>query len=109
MSDNFDINSRIDDFKKRMETELEFCEALFQCMTIRLLAAKYAYYVKSSPFMEDMAYDFAEKCWYIMGRALGHLKEDEISQCIDFDDNHLFAPEAIKEANKLMRSKGLKK
>lgn len=81
----------IEDFQKRMETELDFCKELYETATIRLMAAKYAYYVLSDEFMKDAAYDICESGWYVMGRALGLLQEDETSPCIDFDPNHPYA------------------
>ena len=85
------IEQSIKDFKKRMETELDFCKELFESATIRLMAGKYAYYVLSEEFMKDAAYDICEKGWYIMGRALGVLSEDETGPCIDFDEKHPYA------------------
>jgi len=90
--------SRIAYFKKRAETEREFCEELFRDQTIRLMAHKYAYYVLNGHFVEDIPYDMEEKTWYIMGIALGLLKEDETSPCIDFDYNHPLANEGIARA-----------
>lgn len=93
----------IAEFQKRMETELDFCHELFETATIRLMAAKYAYYVAHGHFMEDYAYDICEKGWYVMGRALGLLKEDETSPCLDFDEKHPKAAEGMALAKKLMR------
>lgn len=95
-------SNRIAEFKKRMETELEFCEELFEDATIKLLACKYAYYECNNPYIKDYAYDLNEKSWYIMGRALGKLKEDETSPCIDWNSKHPLAEKAIILANKLM-------
>jgi len=102
------IEQAIKDFQKRMETELDFCQELFRDATIRLMAAKYGYYVCSDPWMDDIAYDLCEKGWYVMGRALGVLKEDETSPCIDFDPKHPYAEEGIKLAERFMK-KGKKK
>jgi|SRR5665213_2907856 len=88
-------------FRKRMETELEWCHELFKYATIRLLALKYAYYVESRTIVEDLAYDMDEKSWFMMGRELGLLKEDETSPCIDFDPKHPYADEAIALAKTL--------
>lgn len=98
-----EINRAVEEFKRRFETEREFCEELFRDQTIRLIACKYAYYVESNPFLQDIGYDVAEKCWYIMGIALGHLKEDETSPCVGWDENHPQAKEGIELAQKLMR------
>jgi len=98
-----EIEQYIVEFQVRMETELEYCEELFRHATIRLLAAKYAYYEANNAWMEDVAYDLCEKGWFVMGRALGHLKEDETSPCVDFNREHLLAAEATALAKKLMR------
>lgn len=98
------MQERIDEFKKRIEVDgKEFCEELYRDTEVRLLACKYAYYVKENPFLEDNAYDHTEKSWYVMGRALDILKEDETSPCIDWDEKHPRAAEAIELANKLMK------
>jgi hypothetical protein len=98
-----DQEQRVIDFKKRMETEMEFCEELFKDATVRLMACKYAYYIKNNNFIDDYAYDLEEKGWFAMGVALGHLKETETSPCIDFDEKHPLAQAGIELANKLMR------
>nr|BFD64800.1 hypothetical protein BdHM001_34810 [Bdellovibrio sp. HM001] len=97
------LQKRIDEFKERFQQERDFCEQLFQEATVRLMAAKYAYYVHSNPFIDDTAYDIAEKSWYVMGIALGHLKEEETSPCVDFDENHPKAKEGMALAKKLMK------
>ena len=97
------VQEQIDHFKKRIGDEPEFCEHLYRYATIRLLAHKYAYYVKSNSYVEDITYDLEEKGWYVMGRALGHLKEDETSPCVDFDYDHPLAKEGIELAERLMR------
>jgi hypothetical protein len=96
------VDAEIQAFKTRIETEREFCEELYQYATLRLLAAKYAYYVCSNPYLSDYAYDGLEQSWYIMGRALGYLKEDEHTPCVDFDEKHPNAEEAVELAKKLM-------
>lgn len=80
-------------FKKRMETELDYCNELFHNSTIRLLAAKYDYYVlcRNETWMSDIGYDMTEQGWYVMGRALGLLEPDETSPCVGFDNNHPLA------------------
>lgn len=83
----------IKDFQKRMETEKEFCEELYRWATVRLLACKYAYYTLDTEIVKDATYDAIESAWYVMGRSLGHLKEDETSPCLDFDDRHPLAEE----------------
>lgn len=97
---------KIAEFTKRFETEREFCEELYHYATVRLLAHKYAYYIKNCHFVEDYAYDLEEKGWYIMGRALGHLKEDETSPCVDFNFDHPLAQEGIALANTLVPKSG---
>lgn len=67
---------------------------LFKYMTLRLMAAKYAYYILSEPYIKDYAYDDDERAWFALGRKLGLLKEDEISPCIDFDFKHPLAEDA---------------
>lgn len=64
---------------------------LFYWMSVRLMAMKYAYYVKSDQFVSDLNYDLSEKDWYRFGRELGLLEEDETSPCIDFDVEHPMA------------------
>jgi hypothetical protein len=98
--DNYD--QRIEEFKARIAVEPEWCEELFRYATIRLLAAKYAYYVLNDPYQSDIAYDLDEKGWYVMGRALGHLKEDDTSPCVDWNENHPLAAEAIALAKELV-------
>lgn len=97
------IEDRIEAFKKRMETELEFCRELFDTATVRLLSHKYAYYVEDNPYIDDLTYDGEEKTWFVMGRALGLLKEDEISPCVGFDEKHPMAAKGAELAKKLMR------
>lgn len=97
-----ELNPRIEEFQNRIESEgREFCEELYRYATIRLLAHKYAYYVMNGHFISDGAYDGEEKSWYVMGRALGLLKEDETSPCVDFDTKHPLASEAITYAQTL--------
>lgn len=95
------IPTRIEEFKKRSNVEREFCYELFEYATIRLMCHKYAYYIHSCNFVEDMAYDFEEKGWYCMGRALGELTEEETSPCIDWDENHYYAAAGIALARSL--------
>ena len=96
------IKQSIKEFKERIKADgRKFCEELYRHATIRLLAHKWAYYVHSKDFICDVGYDGEEKSWYIMGRALGHLKEDETSPCIDFDKRHPLAKEAIAYAKTL--------
>lgn len=97
------LDERIAEFKERIKTDgSEFCHELFEWATIRLLAHKYAYYVANEPYIKDITYDGEEKSWYVMGRALGVLKEDETSPCIDFDLKHPLAQKGIKLAKELM-------
>jgi hypothetical protein len=83
------LEERIKDFEARIEADgREFCLELFEHATVRLMAHKYAYYILSTEFIKDIAYDGEEKSWFVMGRALGLLKEDETSPCVDFDPHH---------------------
>jgi hypothetical protein len=93
---------RIAAFKERIKVEPDFCRELFEYATVRLLACKYAYYVENKPFLKDIAYDGEEESWYIMGRALGLLKEDETSPCVDWNENHPKAKEGVALALTLM-------
>ena len=100
-----EIEQAIKEFQERFEIDgRDFCEELYRYATIRLLSHKYAYYVHNAAYVQDMTYDGEETSWYIMGRALGHLKEDETSPCVDFDEKHPLANEGIELAKKLMRS-----
>jgi len=99
------IEENIKMFKKRAETEPEFCQKLFDNSTIRLLSHKYAYYECNAAYLTDASYDSEEKGWYVMGRALGLLKEDETSPCIGFDYLHPFAERAIILSKCLQKSK----
>lgn len=99
-----DVNKSIEEFKVRIEKDgKDFCQELFERATVRLMAHKYAYYVCHNNFVSDYAYDFEEKSWYVMGRALGFLKEDETSPCVDYDPKHPYAEEGRKLAERLMR------
>ena len=98
-----ETQARIDEFKQRFGEEKEWCENLYRYSTIRLLAHKYAYYVLSKQIVPDYSYDIEEKGWYIMGRALGHLKEDETSPCVDFDEKHPLAEEGKEMALRLVK------
>lgn len=68
-------------------------EKLFEKLTIELLSAKYAYYVKSRSYFSDYNYDMLEKSWEFLGKALNR---EETSPCIDFDKNHPLASKAIE-------------
>jgi hypothetical protein len=97
-----EIELAVLEFKARAASELDFCEELFRHATIRLLAHKWAYYTQGGrDFVKDIAYDGEEQSWFIMGRALGHLAEDETSPCIDFDPKHPLASDAIAYAKTL--------
>lgn len=97
------IEDRIEAFKLRTDTDREYCLYLFEYASIRLLAAKYAYYICCNNFITDNAYDLEEKSWFVMGRALNLLNDEETSICIDFDAEHYLAPKAIELAKKLMK------
>ncbi len=98
------METRIKDFEKRIKRDgVDFCKSLFEHATIRLLAHKYAYYVESNPYIDDVAYDIEEKSWYVMGRALGLLDEDHTSPCVDFDPQHFFADKGRELAKELIR------
>lgn len=92
---------RINDFKERVKEDPEYCLELYEYSTIRLLAHKYAYYILNGQFIEDVGYDGEEHSWYIMGMALGLLKEDETSPCVGFDYNHPLAKKGIELAKRL--------
>lgn len=94
------IKKSIEEFQERIKTEKDFCEELFREQTIRILAMKYEYYILNKTHFKDHVYDMGEKLWYIMGIALGNLKEDETSPCVGFDENHPLSKEAIKLAEK---------
>jgi hypothetical protein len=96
-----EILKEIEVFKKRIEDDgRSFCEDLFNYSTVRLMTHKYLYYILHDAVIDDTSYDFLEKGWFIMGRGLGVLNEDETSPCVDFDYNHKLANEAIELANK---------
>lgn len=100
------MNEQIEQFKLRIETDgLDFCSDLFEYATVRLLAHKYAYYVHSEIFICDYGYDIEEHSWYIMGRALNLLDEEDRSPCIDFDYKHSLADKAIAYAKTLKYKK----
>jgi hypothetical protein len=96
------IPERILEFQARFPKERDFCEELYQYSTIRLLALKYAYYVLNEEIVKDINYDLSEKDWFVMGRALGHLREDETSPCVDWNPDHPLSPLGIQLANKLL-------
>lgn len=93
----------IRDFRKRLETEREFCLELFRETTIKVLAAKHAYYVLNNPYLDDLGYDLMEYNWYVMGRALELVEQDEHTPCVDFDESHPLAKEAIELSQRLRR------
>lgn len=90
------MHERIEAFKARMEVERAYCEGLFHWATVRLLAHKYAYYILGGYYITDDGYDIEERSWYVMGIALGLLKEDETSPCVGFDWKHPKARRALK-------------
>lgn len=93
---------QIAEFTQRIADDgREFCEGLFHNATVNILAHKYAYYVLNGHFIDDYTYDMDERSWYIMGRALGLLQEDETSPCVDFNENHPLAKEGIALAKSL--------
>lgn len=67
---------------------------LFYWLSIRLMAMKYAYYVRNENFVSDLNYDMSEKDWFRFGRKLGLLEEEETSPCLDFDWAHPMAADA---------------
>lgn len=89
------VQDRIEAFEKRMKEEPEFCQDLFTYATLRLMAAKYAYYILGESFIKDDAYDAEENSWFVMGRALGHIieteKTDKVTPCVGWDENHPLA------------------
>jgi len=96
------MESRIVEFKERIKIEPQFCRGLFNYATVRLLAAKCAYYVYDNPYISDLTYDLEEKNWFVMGRALNLISEHETSPCVDWDSKHPLARKAMKLAGKLM-------
>lgn len=95
------IQKSISEFKKRIQLEPQFCKGLFEHQTARLIAMKYYYYVLGRFIVKDDGYDVAEKEWYIMGRALGILEEDETSPCIGYDNKHPMNRRGLKIAGSL--------
>lgn len=103
----FNKEEDIKDFKLRIETEPEWCQQLFRESTIKLLAYKYAYYIHAEEIVKDITYDIMEDSWYVMGRALELIHEEETSPCIDFDPKHPLAEEGIKLANKFLKKENV--
>lgn len=98
------LNQQIKQFETRIEVDgLEFCTSLYEDAEIKLMACKYAYYVKDNPYKKDEAYDILEHCWYVMGRALGDLEEDETSPCVGWDSGHRSAKKGMELAERLMQ------
>ena len=96
------VEQRIEWFKVREDRE--FCEQLYKETTIRLLAFKYAYYVKGETLVKDQTYDNEEQSWYVMGAALGYLKEDETSPCVGWGSGHKWAKEAVQLAESFLKN-----
>lgn len=98
------VEKSIKEFKERIDLDgLEFCKELYRHATVRPLAAKYAYYVLDRPYLKDVSYDGSEQGWYIMGRALGVLNEDETSPCVGFNEKHPLAKEAVELSLRLSK------
>jgi hypothetical protein len=91
------------DFSKRVEREPVYCRYLFDELTVRLLALKYAYYIKNDNLISDIGYDAIEKEWCMMGHVLGLLTYDDVSPCLDFDMRHPMATKSIKLYESLKR------
>ena len=91
------IEKNIAELKERVKdpSEWKYVYYMFRRQTVRVLAMKYCYYVLNKYWCHDDQYDAEEKTWYVMGRALGELKEEETSVCIDFDESHPMAKRAI--------------
>jgi hypothetical protein len=87
-------------FKVRIKNEPMVCENLFKLASTRLLAAKYGYYVREA-MIKDNTYDIEEENWHIMGRALGHLMEEDTSPCVGWNENHPYAKAGIELYNRL--------
>lgn len=104
LSDEY-LKKSIKEFKERIKKEPEVCMRLFKHTEIHLMAMKYAYYVVGIPYVKDVTYDGVERSWYIMGRALGILNENETSPCVGFDENHKYAKRARLIAYKLRKRK----
>ena len=96
------LEDRISAFKARLKEEPTFCAELYDYATVRLMAFKYAYYILGEEIVKDQTYDQEEKGWYVMGRAMGLLAEDETSPCVGFDESHPKAKEGIEFALKLL-------
>lgn len=77
-----------------MTDDEKYKHVLFNWMTLRLMAHKYAYYVHGEAYLKDVTYDLEEKGWHRFGVELGLLNDDEHSPCIDFDWNHPMAQDA---------------
>lgn len=83
---------QIEEFKARIPVDgFDFCEDLYLLATIRLMCHKYLYYICAESIQSDEGYDAEERDWFIMGRALGFLREDETSPCVGFNEEHPYA------------------
>jgi NAD-dependent DNA ligase len=99
------IEDRIEEFKSRVSSNPEFYQKLYEETTVRLLAFKYAYYILAETIVKDDFYDGLEQSWYVMGRGLGLLNEDETSPCVGFDENHPMAEQGIALAKHFLKIK----
>ena len=97
------LEKSIADFKERIKEEPDFCQELCEYAELKLMALKYCYYVLNIEIEKDYAYDLQEKQWYIMGRALGYLNEEDFSPCVGWNPEHPLAEEAIVLAKKWAR------
>ncbi len=98
------IENQIAEFEKRIEVDgLEFCAALFEDAEIKVMAAKYAYYILGTSHLSDDAYDLIEHSWYVMGRALGDIDADETSPCVGWDSGQRSATKGRDLAHKLRK------
>jgi NAD-dependent DNA ligase len=102
----YQIEQNIREFKERIREDRDFCEDLYYNQTIFVLCYKYSYYVSGKYLVNDDVYDATEKSWYVMGRALGHLKKEQTSPCIDFDNSHPLAQKGIVLHDRLPEKTG---
>lgn len=89
----------------RLKNEREYIEELFEYTTIRLICFKYAYYVSDKDLVNDNQYDIEEFNWYLIGRAIGKLRNDETTPCVGFDENHPMTKKGIELHDRLPAKK----
>lgn len=100
------IEDQIKEFEERIYRDgLDFCSELYEEAEIMLMAAKYAYHVSNKPIVSNEKYDLMEQAWYVMGRALGDLDEDENSPCVGWDSGQRSARAARDLAHRMIEAK----